>query len=207
MYIHTLRVILRQLYLFYYLFFSLLLYIYIVISLTIFSFVDNNQFYAFAHLNGSRIQEITDNSDGIKILFTYEPEKPIIDTFTKLYFSVQDLEGNHINDVKASVIVTNGQRLFKFQNITATDGDFNVEYIFPDDGTHQVITRIDTKTTIIPASFSVFVPHQSPPSILNPFPLPPDGKYSLGIIVSILLAIAIPIVAVISLILVIKKHL
>jgi hypothetical protein len=70
-------------------------------------------------------------------------------------FSVQDLEGNHINDVKASVIVTNGQRLFKFQNITTTDGDFNVEYIFPDDGTHQVITRIDTKTTIIPASFTV----------------------------------------------------
>jgi plastocyanin len=84
-------------------------------------------------------------------------------------FSVQDLEGNHIKDVKTSVIVTNKQRLFKFQNITATAGDFYVEYIFPDDGTHQVIIRTDTKTTIIPASFSVFVPHQSPPSILNPF--------------------------------------
>ena len=130
------RVRLRQLYLFYYSFFSLFLCICIVTLLTIFSFVDNNQFYAFAHLNGSRIQEIIDNSDGIKIQFTYEPEKPIIDTFTKLYFSVQDLEGNHIQDVKASVIVTNGQRLFKFQNITSTDGDFNVEYIFPDDGTH-----------------------------------------------------------------------
>ncbi|MGH9982019.1 MAG: hypothetical protein ACRD6U_10760, partial [Nitrososphaeraceae archaeon] len=42
----------------------------------------------------------------------------------------------------------------------------------------------DTKNSIIPASFSVFVPHQAPPSMLNPFPLPPDGKYSLGIIVS-----------------------
>jgi hypothetical protein len=91
--------------------------------LVIFFFVDNNQSYVFAHINGSKIQEITDNNDGIKILFTYEPEKPIIDTFTKLYFSVQDLEGNHIRDIKASVIVTNGQRLFKFQNITATAGD------------------------------------------------------------------------------------
>ena len=200
------RVILRQLYLFYYSIFFLFLYTCLVTSLIILSFVDNNQFYVLGHLNGSRIQEITDTSDGIKIQFTYEPEKPIIDTFTKLYFSVQDLEGNHIKDVKALVIVTNGQRLFKFQNISATDGDFYVEYIFPDDGTHQVITRIDTKTTIIPASFSVFVPHQSPPSILNPFPLPPDGKYSLGILVSIILAIAIPIVAVISLIIVIKKH-
>jgi hypothetical protein len=90
------RVILRQLYLFYYSFFSLFLCICIITSLTIFSFVDN-QFYAFAHLlNATRIQEITDNGDGIKIQFTYEPEKPIIDTFTKLYFSVQDLEGNHI---------------------------------------------------------------------------------------------------------------
>src|SRR5215203_6465250 len=199
-------VILRQLYLFYCSSFSLFLCIGIVTSLTIFSFDDHNQFYAFAHINESRIQEITDNSDSIKIQFTYTPEKPIIDTYTKLYFSVQDLEGNHIKDVKASVIVTNGQRLFEFQNITATDGDFYVEYIFPDDGTHQVITRIDTKTTIIPASFSVFVPHQSPPSILNPFPLSPDGKYSLDIIVSIILAITIPIVTVISLIIVIKKH-
>jgi hypothetical protein len=202
-----LRVILRELYLFfYYSFFSLFLWVCIVISFTILSVIDNNQFYVFAHINGSKIQEITDNNEGIKILFTYEPEKPIIDTFTKLSFSIQDLEGNHIKNVKASVTVTNGQRLFKFQNITAINGDFYVEYIFPDDGTHQVITRIDTKTTIIPASFSVFVPHQSPPNILNPFPLSPDGKYSLDIIVSIILAITIPIVAVISLIIIIKKH-
>ncbi len=202
-----LRVILRELYLFfYYSFFSLFLWVCIVISFTILSFIDNNQFYVFAHINGSKIQEITDNNDGIKILFTYEPEKPIIDTFTKLSSSIQDLEGNHIKNVKASVTVTNGQRLFKFQNITAINGDFYVEYIFPDDGTHQVITRIDTKTTIIPASFSVFVPHQSPPSILNPFPLPPDGKYSLGIIVRIILAIAIPLISIVSLIIVIKKR-
>lgn len=126
-----LRVILRELYLFfYYSFFSIFLWISIVISLTILSFVDNSQFYVFAHINGSKIQELTDNNDGIKILFSYEPEKPIIDTFTKLYFSVQDLEGNHIKNVKASVTVTNGQRLFKFQNITTTDGDFYVDIFF-----------------------------------------------------------------------------
>ena len=109
-----------------YSFFSLLLSICIII----FFFVDNNQFYVFAHINGSKIQEITDNNEGIKILFTYEPEKPIIDTFTKLSFSIQDLEGNHIKNVKASVTVTNGQRLFKFQNITAINGDFYVEIYF-----------------------------------------------------------------------------
>jgi hypothetical protein len=188
---------------------SLFLYcVYILIlgSITILAFI-NNENYVFAHINEtSKLQELVNNNDGIKIQLAYEPEKPIIDTFTKLYFSVQDLEGNHIKDFNSSVTVTNGQRLFKFQNITVVDGDFSVEYIFPDDGTHQVITRIDTKTNIIPASFSVFVPHQSPPSVLNPFPLPPYGKYSLSIIVSIILSIIIPIIAVISLIIVIKKR-
>ena len=167
---------------------------------------DIDQFFVSAHINGTRIQELIDKQDGIKILFTYEPEKPIIDTFTKLIFSVQDLEGNHIKNFTASITVTNGQRLFKFENLNVTDGDFQVEYIFPDDGTHQVITRINTETTIIPALFSVFVPHQAPPDILNPFPLPPDGQYSVGIIVSIVLAIIIPIGAVIALIIVIKRH-
>ena len=183
---------------------QLFLFIAIGILLTGVFFIDNQ--YVFAHLNGTRIQELIDKKNDIKLFFTYEPEKPIIDTFTKLSFSVQDLEGNHIENYKASVTVTNGQRLFKFQNISVTDGDFNVEYIFPDDGTHQVITRIDTNSRIIPASFSVFVPHQAPPSILNPFPLPPDGKYSLEIIVSIMLAIVIPIIAVKSWIIMIKKR-
>lgn len=180
------------------------LFIGIAILLTVILFIDKQ--YVFGHLNGTRIQELIDKKNDIKLLFTYEPEKPIIDTFTKLSFSVQDLDGNHIKNYKASVIVTNGQRLFKFQNISVPDGDFDVEYIFPDDGTHQVITRIDTNSSITPASFSVFVPHQAPPSILNPFPLPPNGKYSLEIIVSITLAIVIPIIAVISLIIMIKKR-
>jgi hypothetical protein len=186
-------------------FFISLIYVSILTSIFIFSF-DIDQLYISAHINGTRIQEVIDNEDGIKILFTYKPEKPIIDTFTRLYFSVEDLHGNHINNYSALVTVTNGQRLFKFQNINVTDGDFQVEYIFPDDGTHQVITRIDTKTNIIPASFSVFVPHQAPPNILNPFPVPPNGQYSLEIIVSIILAISIPIAAILALIIVIKRH-
>jgi hypothetical protein len=47
------------------------------------------------------------------------------------------------------------------------------EIIFPDDGTHQVISRIDTNDSSTATSFNVFVPHQAPPSILNPFPSSP----------------------------------
>jgi hypothetical protein len=63
------------------------------------------------------------------------------------------------------VVVTNGQRLFKFENITVPNGDFSVKYIFPDDGTHQVILRVDSNHLVELASFQVFVPHQSPPSL------------------------------------------
>ena len=117
-------------------------------------------------------QEWVSQKDAVKILFTYQPEKPIIDTFTKLEFSVINMTNNeNLKDFDARVVVTNGQRLFKFENITVRDGDFSVEYIFPDDGTHQVITRIDKGADVqVLASFNVFVPHQAPPSLLNPFP-------------------------------------
>ena len=169
--------------------------------------ITDDEFNAFSHLNGSKIQKVIDNKDNITILFSYTPDKPIIDTFTKLSFSVQDLEGNHIeNQTTSLVTVTNGQRLFKFENISLINGHFDVEYIFPDDGTHQVLTRINTITDIVPALFNVFVPHQAPPNILNPFPTPVDGKYGIEIIVSIILAITIPVGAVIALIMVIKKR-
>ncbi len=140
-----------------------------------------SKYQAFAHMpvsNTSRIQEWTDSYNGISTQFVYEPEKPIIDTFTELKFSIQNTTtGDHISDNEdaiARVVVTNGQRLFKFENISVgNNGHFSVKYIFPDDGTHQVITRLDTNDSSTASSFNVFVPHQAPPSILNPFPSSP----------------------------------
>ncbi|MGH9974277.1 MAG: hypothetical protein ACRD8Z_00355, partial [Nitrososphaeraceae archaeon] len=143
------------------------------------SYENNDKFknygLIYAQLNAtgnSSFQQITSQKDNIKILFTYEPEKPIIDTFTKLKFSVINLTNSeNLKDFDARVVVTNGQRLFKFENITVPDGDFSVEYLFPDDGTHQVITRVDKDAAVqVLASFNVFVPHQAPSSLLNPFP-------------------------------------
>lgn len=151
--------------------------------------------------NNSKIQEWKNQRDNIKIQFTYTPDKPIIDTFTELKFSVQNSTSHeHIKDFVARVVVTNGQRLFKFENISVADGDFSVKYLFPDDGTHQVITRIDTSDSINLASFNVFVPHQSPPSILNPFPTTQGSEDRTGILLSKVIAIAFPIAAIIGLI-------
>lgn len=158
----------------------------------------------------NRTQEWISEKDDVKILFTYQPERPIIDAFTKLEFSVINLTSNeNLRDFDARVVVTlpNGQRLFRFENITVPDGDFSVEYIFPDDGTHQVLARIDKGTSVRGlASFNVFVPHQAPPSILNPFPTPPGSELvdNPGVLVSMILAIVIPAAGVIGLVVVLK---
>ena len=124
---------------------------------------------SYAHIVDSKNIQVWKNpKNDMKIGFAYNPEKPIIDTFTNLQFSITNLgTDEHIKDLVAQVTVTNGQRLFKFQNISAQNGDFSVDYLFPDDGTHQVLLRIDANDTIHVASFNVFVPHQSPPSILD----------------------------------------
>jgi hypothetical protein len=161
-----------------------------------------------AHIiDSNRIQYWKNVKDNIEIKFGYKPDKPIIDAFTDLEFCVTNLQtGEHVKDFVARVVVTNGQRLFKFENITVTNGDFSVKYIFPDDGTHQVILRVDSKHLVELASFQVFVPHQSPPSILNPFPSSPGtSENDLGILASKILAIALPVAAVTALIVMIKK--
>ena len=151
---------------------------------------------SYAHINDPDVQELIDRQKNIKIQFDYSPDKPIIDTFTQLQFSVQNLTNDqHIKDFDARVVVTKDQRLFKFENITAPDGDFSVKYLFPDDGTHQVLTRINTNNTILLASFSVFVPHQSPPSLLNPFSNAPgeqnENEHLFNIIITIVILIAV----------------
>jgi hypothetical protein len=143
---------------------------------------------------GGKVQEWTNAKDNVKIEFVYSPEKPIIDTFTALNFSIQNLKsGEHINDFTARVVVTNGQRLFKFENITVPDGDFSVKYLCPDDGTHQVILRLNLKHSVELASFHVFVPHQSPPGLLN------NGGDTINIIVAIGLIVAVGLITIVIL--------
>ncbi len=122
-----------------------------------------------AHIFNSNNTQIWNNTeDNIRIEFGYLPEEPIIDTFTNLAFSVTNLRtGDHSAEGIAQVTVTNGQRLFKFNNVSIQNGDFSVDYLFPDDGTHQVLLRLDKNDSINLASFQVFVPHQTPPDLNN----------------------------------------
>lgn len=124
---------------------------------------------SYSHIVDSNNTQVWKNpQDNLKIEFGYLPEIPVIDTFTGLAFSITNLQtGEHAGDGVARVTVTNGQRLFKFENVSVQNGDFTVDYLFPDDGTHQVLLRLDRNDTINLASFKVFVPHQSPPDLLS----------------------------------------
>jgi hypothetical protein len=113
----------------------------------------------------NRTQTWTDKLNNLKVQFTYSPENPAIDTPTELKFNVLNLQtGSHLKDLSAWIVVlTNSggqQRSFKFTNISAADGNFSVKYLFPDSGSYQVISKIDSKDSSNLASFNVFVPFQ-----------------------------------------------
>jgi hypothetical protein len=115
--------------------------------------------------SGKEPQVWTDRENNIKILFTYFPENPVINTPTELKFSVDNLQtGNHLKNLLATVVIINnssGQpKIFKFKNITAPNGNFSVEYLPPELGIYQAITRINSAANpslIALASFKVIV--------------------------------------------------
>jgi len=129
----------------------------------------------------NRTQTWTDKLNNLKVQFTYSPDNPAIDAPTELKFNVLNLQtGTHLKDLSARIVVlTNSggqQRSFKFTNISAADGNFSVKYLFPDSGSYQVISKIDSKDSTTLASFNVFVPFQPLGTInvsnLNPLILP-----------------------------------
>ena len=115
----------------------------------------------------SGTQSWLDRENNLRIVFSYTPAIPIIDTPTDLKFSIQNLQtGKPVTDLSARVVVlTNSsgtERIFRFTNITAPDGVFSIKYLFPDTGLYQVITRITSYSNGVAslASFKVFVPGQ-----------------------------------------------
>jgi hypothetical protein len=105
------------------------------------------------------MQEIIDQYDKIKVQFGYDPENININTLTDLKFSVLNLTTEeHIKNFLARVVVIAGPEVFRFDNIKVNDGDFSVKHSFANYGTHQVILRVDTNSSITSASFDVDIP-------------------------------------------------
>ena len=122
----------------------------------------------------SGTQSWLDRENNLRIVFSYTPAIPIIDTPTDLKFSIQNLQtGKPVTDIFARVVIltnSSGQeRIFRFANITAPNGVFSIKYLFPDTGLYQVITRITSHSNGVAslASFKVFVPGQPNAFSLN----------------------------------------
>jgi hypothetical protein len=131
------------------------------------SFSSSNNIATNKNTN-TNIQSWTDPEQNLKIQFTYQPQKPVIDQPTELKFTVQNLNtGQYFKNLVANVLVTDnasGQyRNYKFDNIVVPNGQFSVHYLFPDVGLYEVITRISAKDIAALASFKVVVPMQPIP--------------------------------------------
>ena len=150
---------------------SFLKYLLFFFGFTLFLYLNNSNL-TYSHIptnNQIAIQEIIDQHDNIKVQFAYDQDKIKINTLTDLKFSVLNLKTEeHIKNFLARVVVTEGSELFGFDNITVNNGDFSVNHSFANYGSHQVILRVDTNSSIIPASFNVMIPsNQLTPS--SPF--------------------------------------
>ncbi len=98
------------------------------------------------------------------------PEVPIIDQITNILFEVRTLnDSSFFEGLNAKVTMTDHDgRLYKFENkfIPVANGNFSIEYIFPDDGEHRIILQLYKNTTAFAiGSFDIFIAHpQQPPS-------------------------------------------
>lgn len=70
--------------------------------------------------------------------------------------------------LKAKVTMTDHDgRLYKFENrsIPVINGQFLVDYVFPDDGKHRIILQIyKNDTPFALSSFDILIPHPAPQS-------------------------------------------
>jgi|SRR5688572_786255 len=133
---------------------------FLLFGFTIFLYL-NNYYTVYSHIPNNNIvmQEIIDQYDKIKVQFGYDPENININTLTDLKFSVLNLTTEeHIKNFLARVVVIAGPEVFEFDNIKVNDGDFSVKHSFANYGTHQVILRVDTNSSITSASFDVDIP-------------------------------------------------
>ena len=151
---------------------SFIQYLLFFFGFTLFLYLNNSNFiYSHIHTNNQiAIQEILDQRDKIKVQFAYDQEKIKINTLTDLKFSVlNSTTGEHIKNFLARVVITEGSEVFGFDNIKVNDGDFSVKHSFANYGTHQVILRVDTNSSIKPAAFDVIVPSYQSSSSSSPF--------------------------------------
>ena len=152
----------------------------ILIMITIFSlfsmlfdFSENYSTKAFSQAGTT--QSVVKNDswiserDNLKMTINLEPAVPIIDETTKISFEVKQFDSSKpFEDLNTRITITDHDgRLYKFENklVPVIDGQFSINYIFPDDGEHRIILQLyKNMTPFTVGSFDLVIPHPPPPS-------------------------------------------
>lgn len=128
---------------------------------------------SYAHLYGLNFQEWANQDDNVLIQFQPQPQTPIEGKPSLLVFSVQDLKTrDHLQDFTQMLIITkqgtffSQAEIYRFEPQEIKNGDFSINYTFPNGGSYEIFMRIDTQTNIDVAKFTVFV-SSAPFQILN----------------------------------------
>ena len=139
----------------------------LLISISLYAFLVYDIFPAYGQVASTNgiIKTWLDRENNIKIVFSTIPVQPTIGTLSVLTFTVQNLHtGKPIANLLANVVIVGGspnqESPFRLTNISAVDGYFSINVIFPDKGSYQVITKITSQTHDVAslASFTVIVP-------------------------------------------------
>ncbi|WP_458746131.1 hypothetical protein [Candidatus Nitrosocosmicus sp. T] len=112
----------------------------------IYSLITSTFFTAYAHFD----QFASYNSSGMGIGNKYyilqqlEPEYAKSNEPSKIMFSIQDKHGRDIYDVTVMVEIysINGERVFVFPWTTLETGDFNIPFVFANNGNYQIVLSI-----------------------------------------------------------------
>ena len=150
--------------------------------------------FVFLHIaygqDGTNSTESWINKENnIKILFSTAPAPPTKGTPSMLRFTVQNLQtGDPVANILARVAIfggpSNEETTFLLTNISAPDGRFSVNVIFPNVGSYQIITRLMSQSHDVSslASFTVTVPAMQSSNVFG-------GNFIIWI--SLLIAIAV----------------
>jgi hypothetical protein len=138
----------------------------LLISISLYAFLVYDIFPAYGQVSTNGIIKTwLDRENNIKIVFSTIPVQSTIGTPSVLTFTVQNLHtGKPIANLLANVVIVGGspnqESPFRLTNISAVDGYFSINVIFPDKGSYQVITKITSQTHDVAslASFTVKVP-------------------------------------------------
>lgn len=113
---------------------------------SIYSLITSTVFTAYAHFDHFASYNSSGMGIGNKyyVLQQLEPEYAKSNEPSKIMFSIQDKNGKDVYDVTVMVEIysINGERVFVFPWTTLETGDFDIPFVFSNNGNYQIVLSV-----------------------------------------------------------------